>query len=154
MSYLAVILVLGFLILVHEAGHFFAAKLVGIPVARFSIGFGRVLWSRTWRGTEYRLGLIPVGGYVMPRLKNDREYLNVPLHKRIIFSIGGPTANIALALPLFALMNALNGNASLYALLVGPFIQVGHVTAQIVAAFEWIAEIIKQLSAIGRGMKI
>jgi len=135
MSYLAVILVLGLLILVHEAGHFAAAKAVGIPVARFSIGFGRVLWSRTYGDTEYRVSLIPVGGYVMPRIKSEADYLAVPLYKRVVFSLGGPVANVALALPLFAIMNALNGNTSLYALVVGPFIQIGHVTAQIVAAF-------------------
>jgi len=58
------IFVLGVLIFVHELGHFLAAKLVGIQVLRFSIGFGKPIVSRYWGETEYSLSWIPFGGGV------------------------------------------------------------------------------------------
>ncbi|MGL5949474.1 MAG: sigma E protease regulator RseP [Aeromonas sp.] len=61
----AFFLALGLLIAVHEFGHFWVARCCGVRVERFSIGFGKTLWSRTGRdGTEYALSLIPLGGYV------------------------------------------------------------------------------------------
>ena len=50
--------------MVHEFGHFIVAKKSGVRVERFSIGFGPPLWRKLWRGTEYRLALVPLGGYV------------------------------------------------------------------------------------------
>jgi regulator of sigma E protease len=61
---LATVVVLGVLILVHELGHFWAAKAVDIEVSRFSIGFGPALFSFQWGETEYVLAAIPLGGYV------------------------------------------------------------------------------------------
>jgi regulator of sigma E protease len=134
MSYVAIVLILGFLVLVHETGHLLAAQIVGIPVARFSIGFGPPLCAGVWGATEYRVGLIPVGGYVLPRLRSEHEYLRMPLLKRIAFSLGGPAANFLVAIPAFALLNAASGNISLQALVVAPFVQVGSATAQILAS--------------------
>ncbi|MBT3274274.1 MAG: PDZ domain-containing protein, partial [Spirochaetales bacterium] len=54
---------LGIVILVHELGHFAAAKASGITVEAFSIGWGKVLFKRMYRGTEYRLSMLPIGGY-------------------------------------------------------------------------------------------
>ncbi|MAG13101.1 MAG: RIP metalloprotease RseP [Spirochaetales bacterium] len=54
---------LGIVILVHELGHFIAAKASGIQVEAFSIGWGKVLFAKTFRGTQYRLSLLPIGGY-------------------------------------------------------------------------------------------
>lgn len=64
MTVLATIVVLGVLIFVHELGHFWAAKLVGVEVQRFSIGLGPRLWGFRWGETEYVLSLVPLGGYV------------------------------------------------------------------------------------------
>ncbi|MFW5702794.1 MAG: M50 family metallopeptidase [Candidatus Dojkabacteria bacterium] len=58
------ILIIGFLIFVHELGHFLAAKSVGIRVDKFAIGFGPKLWAKKWGETEYSLRLLFVGGYV------------------------------------------------------------------------------------------
>ena len=59
----------GLSVLVHEGGHFFAAKRLGLRADVFSIGFGPALWKKTIRGTEYRLSAIPFGGYVsLPQL--------------------------------------------------------------------------------------
>ncbi|MEB3237744.1 MAG: site-2 protease family protein [Candidatus Sericytochromatia bacterium] len=60
---LAIILLLALLILLHEAGHYLAARSVGVPVRQFGIGFGPALWSREWAGTRFRLNAIPFGGY-------------------------------------------------------------------------------------------
>ena len=51
-------------VLVHELAHYFNALSVGVPVRAFSIGFGPVIWRKRWRGTEWRLALLPLGGYV------------------------------------------------------------------------------------------
>jgi len=64
MTVLATVVVLGVLIFVHELGHFIAARSVGIPVERFSIGFGPRLVGFTRGGTEYVISIIPLGGYV------------------------------------------------------------------------------------------
>ncbi len=60
----AILVVLGACIFVHELGHFAVAKLFGMKVEEFAIGFGRALWSRTRGETQYRINLIPLGGYV------------------------------------------------------------------------------------------
>ena len=67
------IISLGFLIFIHELGHFLAAKRSGIEVERFSLGFGPKLISYTWRGTEYRLSILPFGGYVKMLGENPVE---------------------------------------------------------------------------------
>ncbi len=60
---IAVIVVFGVVVLVHEAGHFLAARRVGMWVQEFSIGFGPALWSRVKNGTRYSIRLLPLGGY-------------------------------------------------------------------------------------------
>lgn len=57
------VLVFGTVVLVHEAGHFFAARRCGIHVEEFSIGFGPALWSTVRGGTRYSVRLLPLGGY-------------------------------------------------------------------------------------------
>ena len=64
MSFLAAILGLGLLILIHEAGHFFAARAVGMKPRKFYIGFPPPLVKRVRNGIEYGIGSIPLGGYV------------------------------------------------------------------------------------------
>jgi regulator of sigma E protease len=61
---LALILVLSVLVVAHEFGHFALAKFFGFPVEVFSVGFGKRLFGRTVRGTDYRVSAIPLGGYV------------------------------------------------------------------------------------------
>lgn len=63
-SILAFIVVIGVMVFFHEAGHLIAAKLAGIRVLRFSLGFGKVLFGFKWGGTDYVVSLIPLGGYV------------------------------------------------------------------------------------------
>ena len=83
MNYLIIILLIGLLILVHELGHFLAARWVKIPVARFSIGFGPKLWGYKKGNTEYWLSLIPIGGYVLPEIEDETEFFKIPVYKRM-----------------------------------------------------------------------
>jgi regulator of sigma E protease len=96
MSYVAVAMVIGVLIAIHEFGHLLAAKLCRIPVKRFSIGFGPRLCGFTLAETSYWLSWIPIGGYVWPALKHD-DFQRLPAYKRITFALGGPVANIVAA---------------------------------------------------------
>ena len=62
---IAFIIAIGLLVTVHEFGHFWVARRVGVKVLRFSVGFGRPLWRRMGRdGTEYVIAALPLGGYV------------------------------------------------------------------------------------------
>ena len=124
MGYLGVLVLLSLLILVHEAGHFAAARLVGIPVSGFSVGLGPRLWSRRWGRTEYVLRALPLGGFVVPGVESDAEFRAIALRRRLAFFIGGPLANLVVAVPLFGALNALRGGFSVYNVFVAPFGQV------------------------------
>ncbi len=97
----------GIMIFVHELGHFIAAKRVDIQVEVFSLGWGRKLVGFDYRGTNYRLSLIPFGGYCKmkgedPFRSQERggegSFFVAPPWKRIVVSVAGPTANILFAL--------------------------------------------------------
>lgn len=97
---------LGILVTFHEFGHYWVARRCGVKVLRFSVGFGRALWSRTAKdGTEYRIAAVPLGGYV--KMLDEREY-DVPasqvheafnrasVWRRIAIVAAGPAANLLL----------------------------------------------------------
>jgi regulator of sigma E protease len=96
MSYAAVLFVVGLLIAIHEYGHLLAAKLCGIPVKRFSIGFGPKVVEFKHGETSYWLSWIPIGGYVLPAIEPD-DFRELPAYKRIAFALGGPMANVIAA---------------------------------------------------------
>lgn len=123
MAYSFVFLLIGLLILVHEFGHLLAARLLGIPVARFAVGMGPRLWSTTRGGTEYRISAIPLGGYVLPYMGDDRTFLAQPAGKRIGFALGGPAANLAATVVLYAVLNCMQGGTGLFEVFVLPFAQ-------------------------------
>jgi len=108
-SALAFVLALGLLIAIHEYGHFWVARRVGIKVLRYSVGFGRPLLKRVGRvdGTEFVLAAIPLGGYV--KMLDEREapvspalraraFNTQPLWSRSAVVLAGPLANFALAI--------------------------------------------------------
>ncbi len=104
MSFLISLLILGFLILVHESGHFLVARRVGVKVLRFSIGFGPRLLTWQRHGTEYALSLIPLGGYVKMagEQRNEYthqpwEYLAKPIGTRVAIILAGPLVNYLVA---------------------------------------------------------
>jgi len=106
---LAFAFALGVIIVVHEAGHLMVAKAFGVRVLTFSIGFGRRLWGFTRGDTEYRVSLVPLGGYVRlggenpDEISDDpREFLNKPRWQRILVYLAGPAMNVLLAIVLIA----------------------------------------------------
>ena len=123
MSYITIILLIGFLILVHELGHFLAAKWMNIPISRFSIGFGKKLWAFNRNGTEYRLSLFPIGGYVMVDINDPEEFYQIPRGRRIIFALCGPLANLIFAIICLAALNLSNLGFSFYGIFLEPFHQ-------------------------------
>src|SRR5271154_1726232 len=102
---LAVAVVLGFMILIHEFGHYAVAKLLGVRVEVFSIGFGKRLLGFTRGETDYRISALPLGGYVKmsgenpmdERTGDPGEFLSHPRWQRFIIAIAGPFMNVMLA---------------------------------------------------------
>src|SRR5215469_13887459 len=100
-----------FLIIIHEAGHFLAAKAVGMRVERFFLFFGPTIWSFKRGETEYGIKAIPLGGYVKITGMNPEEdvppeheanaYFRKPVWKRILVVVAGPAVNIVLAFVIF-----------------------------------------------------
>ncbi|UJX40438.1 site-2 protease family protein [Desulfovibrio sp. JY] len=122
MPYVAVIALLAILVFIHELGHFLAAKALGLPVARFSLGFGPVLWSRSFGGTRYCLSAVPLGGYVLLDLIDSRDYLARPLAARLLFSLAGPLANVLAACGCYGVACFLTPGAHGLAALWQPFV--------------------------------
>lgn len=115
---IAVLLLFGFTIFIHELGHFIAARLCGLVVDAFSLGFGPAIWKRKIKGTEYRICWIPLGGYVaLPQLdptgmQTIQGGADAPVRnlepatwwKRIVVSVCGPLGNVLFALVLALLV--------------------------------------------------
>jgi regulator of sigma E protease len=116
---LAFIFILGAAVVLHEFGHFIVAKLLRIRVETFSVGFGKRIWGRRWGQTDYRLSLIPLGGYV--KLGGDESNAGLedggaeeipaaerfdlrPRWQKFLVGVAGPVMNIltALAIPFAA----------------------------------------------------
>src|SRR3954469_15289009 len=119
MSWLLAFLGFAALIVLHELGHFAAAKAVGMRVERFALFFPP-LWVKTRRGeTEYAIGTIPLGGYVkitgmnpaeeIPPEVAHRAYFRQPVWKRIVVIGAGPAVNIVIAFALLAGIYWVNG---------------------------------------------
>ncbi|HKI04199.1 MAG TPA: site-2 protease family protein [Thermoanaerobaculia bacterium] len=124
MFYLAVLVLLSLLVLIHEAGHLIAAKMVGIPIADFSVGLGPKIWSRRRGRTEYSFRAIPLGGFVMPAVTDEDDFRTFALRKRLAYFLGGPLANLAAAVVLFAVLNVAARGFSFGAVLIDPFRQI------------------------------
>src|SRR5690242_2965585 len=107
-SIVSVAVILGFMILIHEFGHYAVAKLLGVRVEQFAIGFGKRLIGFRKGETDYRINAIPLGGYVkmsgenpMDRHTDDpREFVNHSRWHRFLIAIAGPVMNILLAIVL------------------------------------------------------
>src|SRR6185436_1512179 len=131
MSYLLIFCTVSLLIILHELGHFLAAKRMGIPIARFSLGLGPKLWGFKMGETEYWLSLIPCGGYVMPAMKEEEAFDKIPLKSRILFALGGPAANILGAFVGLPLMNIVKLGCSVNSVIYLPLEQIWQMTIQI-----------------------
>jgi regulator of sigma E protease len=102
------IIVLGVMIVVHELGHFLAAKMFGVRVETFSVGFGKRLIGFRRGDTDYRISALPLGGYVKmsgenpmeSRTGDPGEFMSHPRWQRFVIAIAGPAMNIILAIVL------------------------------------------------------
>lgn len=114
-SLAAFIVAIAILVAIHEFGHYWVAKKLGVKVLRFSIGFGRPLWKKVAGPdqTEYVIAAIPLGGYVkmlderegdVPAEELDRAFNRQPVGTRIAIVAAGPLANFLFAIVAYALM--------------------------------------------------
>jgi regulator of sigma E protease len=107
-SAIVVVIVLGIMIFVHEMGHFLAAKFFGVRVLTFSLGFGKRLFGFMRGGTDYRVSILPLGGYVKMAGEDPTEvhegrpdeFLAKPRWQRFIIAVMGPSMNIIMAVVL------------------------------------------------------
>ena len=111
---LAFLVAIGILVGVHEFGHFWVARKLGIKIIRFAIGFGTPIWSYKSKdkdGTEYALAAIPLGGYVkmlderegdVPEDEKHRAFNRQPVWKRFLVVLAGPMFNFLFAIVAFA----------------------------------------------------
>lgn len=115
------ILCLGFIVLIHEFGHFIAARLCGVEVESFSIGMGPVIFHKTVKNTDYRLSLLPLGGYCGMKgeqafrdaIENNLSsipqtpgsFYGVAPYKRAIIAFAGPAMNVLFAVLAFIVIS-------------------------------------------------
>ena len=111
LTVVAFLVVLGVLVFVHELGHFIVAKMCGVGVYTFSIGYGKRMFGFTHQGTDYRVSLIPLGGYVKLVGQSDtleaderdaqadptQHFYNHPLWQRFLIVLAGPVMNLIFA---------------------------------------------------------
>jgi regulator of sigma E protease len=119
-SIVAAVVVLGFLIIFHEMGHFLVAKRVGVGVLKFSIGFGPKIFGRQYGSTEYVISAIPLGGFVKMVGEDPEEEVSAadleysftakPLWKRTAIVLAGPFANLFLAFIAFTVAFVIYGS--------------------------------------------
>jgi regulator of sigma E protease len=138
-SVLLWLIIINIAVFVHELAHYWAAKMQGVEVRAFSIGMGPIFWRRTWRGTEWRLSALPIGGYVdidgmAPTQTPDGKLIppttgmaRLPYWGKVWVLVAGPLSNILLAVLIVAAVIAVQGkpdptpstNAQLYRVLPG-----------------------------------
>ena len=110
-----VIFLLGFLVFIHEGGHFLVAKACNIYVKEFSLGFGKKIFSFNGKETKYSIRLIPLGGYVSmlgedERSEDERSFSKASILKRAVVIISGATVNIIFGIVLYFSLMAISGN--------------------------------------------
>lgn len=116
MTAIVMILILTVAVVIHELAHYLNARSVGLPVRAFSVGFGPILFRKQWRGTEWRLSAIPLGGYVdLPGLAAEPDehgnmthattgFATLNLWQKLWVLVGGVIANFVLAVILMAVV--------------------------------------------------
>ena len=118
-TFLATVIVLGILIFVHELGHFLLAKLLGVRVEAFSLGFPPRLVHKQIGDTDYRLSVVPLGGYVKLLGENPKDevppelqpfsFMHHPLWHRFLIVLAGPVFNLVFALVALFLVFTFSG---------------------------------------------
>jgi regulator of sigma E protease len=137
-------LVLGVLVFVHELGHFLAAKWLGVQVLSFSIGMGPRLFGFRRGGTDYRLSLLPLGGFVrmagdspdaQDRQGQPYEFLEKPWWARALITAAGPFANLVLAFVINIAVYLIGVRTPDFPSTVGPV--APHSIVQSIGVHEW-----------------
>lgn len=105
-SVIKIIFLLGFLIGIHETGHFIVAKMCKVKVNEFAIGFGPMIWKKQGKETKYAIRLIPLGGFVSmegeeEHSDEERSFSNASVPKRIAIVLAGATVNIIFAVVVY-----------------------------------------------------
>lgn len=135
---LAFVVALGVLVVIHELGHFAAAKRLGVLVERFSVGFGPVVASRHAGETEYALSAVPLGGYVKMLGEDEeiedpavavRSFSSQSLARRTAIVAAGPIMNLLFALVAYVAIGAIYGEQA-----PSPEAVIGSVAAEKAAA--------------------
>lgn len=114
-SAVKIIFLLGFLILIHEAGHFLVAKLFKVKVEEFAIGFGPKIITKQGKETKYELRLIPLGGFVRmegeeQRSESERSFNNASIPKRMGIVAAGAIVNIVFGILVYFIIISATGN--------------------------------------------
>ena len=88
-----------FSIMIHEAGHLIISLLFNVKVYAYSIGFGKVLFHKTFKGIDYRISLIPLGGYckIEEAIEKPNSIINLPYYKQFIILVSGVAVNFLCA---------------------------------------------------------
>lgn len=133
MNFLRFVALVGALVFVHELGHFLAARLFGVKVLQFSLGFGPRILGMRWRGTEYRVGILPLGGFVkmlgedpedtVPPADVRASFSSQSVLRRAIIVLAGPFMSLAFPLVLYFMVGL--GQRTLTPPVIGNVI-VGH----------------------------
>src|SRR5205807_8239842 len=118
----SVAVILGFMILIHEFGHYAVAKLLGVRVEQFAIGFGKRLIGFRKGETDYRINAIPLGGYVKmsgenpmdERTGDPAEFMSHSRWHRFLIAIAGPVMNILLAIVLLTFVYMVHYESPVY----------------------------------------
>ena len=106
---LKIVIILGFLVLIHETGHFLVARLCKVKVNEFAIGFGPAIWQKETTRTKYALRLIPLGGFVSmlgeeERSDEEGSFSKASIPKRIAIVAAGGVVNIIFAIILYIIL--------------------------------------------------
>ncbi len=106
-----IIVLLGFLIFIHELGHFTVAKMCKVKVNEFAIGFGPTIWRKQGKETKYAIRLIPLGGFVSmegeeEQSENEGSFSKASIPKRIAIVLAGATVNIIFAICVYFIITA------------------------------------------------
>ncbi len=118
-SLISFIIVLGVLIFVHEFGHFITAKLLRVKVLKFSLGFGKKIFSKSYGDTEYLISYLPLGGYVklfgeqpgeeIDEADRNRSFSSRPIWHRFLIVLAGPLFNLLFAIFVFSFIYLSSG---------------------------------------------
>ena len=114
-----IIVLLGFLIFIHEGGHFCVAKICKVKVKEFAIGFGKIIWEKQGKETKYTIRMFPLGGFCNmegedEESDDERAFSKVSVWKRIAIVLAGPFVNIIFGILVYFILVTIVGIKTLF----------------------------------------